>query len=326
MCVIMIASKVRPSDEMVTRAFEHNRDGAGIAWRERTRNGEVEVVWKKDLDLDAVKELCKNVPMPYVAHFRVASVGGVKGSLTHPFEVNVEAGTALEGRTRGSMLFHNGHWGGWADKALDAAINSNNRIPAGDWSDTRAIAWMVHIYGPGFMEFLTGQKGVLFSPQATNVFTGNGWDKINDVWCSNDFFWKGRSHTAYSGKYCSVGKCMNRIMTGDLCPEHASTKTDAASADDSEEVSTASTPISTNSHLVSIVRGVKDTGPLAEVFTLAEAQALFKSKKLSRSKVKQFQKFYGDLGRGGNRERRAKANLLRLSLIVAEQLSSGSVH
>src|SRR5690242_816977 len=131
MCVIMLASKTRPTEEMIRAAWSKNPDGAGIAWPDRG-----EVAWEKGImKVDRILELCAKVPMPYVAHFRVASVGGVKETLTHPFIVSLDAPLMLKGRTKGALLFHNGHWGAWSDQALAAAIHSDNRIPEGnDWS------------------------------------------------------------------------------------------------------------------------------------------------------------------------------------------------
>lgn len=312
MCVIMLATKVRPTEEMVNRAFDHNKDGVGIAWREDDT-----VVWKKGImNLEEAREICKETPLPYVVHFRVASVGGVKESLTHPFVISKDANLALEGRTKGAVLFHNGHWSNWNEKALDAAIYSNSKIPTGqDWSDTRAMAWMVHIYGPGFMDLLTSQKGVLVTPRKFNVFTGNGWDKVNDVWCSNDYFWKGRGqHSSYnySSKLCSRGKCTNRTAAGkEICDSCERSSTPAPTASDDDHA-----PVSGNNG--------GNKRPLVQILTLSEVQKLYSEKKVSKSTWKKFQKWNNVIGKGGNREARAKATLLKLSVRIADQLLHGS--
>src|SRR3954466_11624310 len=59
------------------------------------------------------------------------------------------------------------------------------------------------------------------TPRKFNIFTGNGWDKINEVWCSNDYFWRGRgyrnNHTGYK-RLCSVGRCTSNAQAGkDTC-------------------------------------------------------------------------------------------------------------
>lgn len=325
MCVIMVANRNRPNDEMVTRAFEHNRDGAGLAWRETIREGGNpvgEVVWKKGInDVEEIKALCRNTPLPYVVHFRIASVGGVRRSLTHPFLISPDANLALEGRTRGTVLFHNGHWQPWAEKALEAAINANHQIPVGEWSDTRAMAWMVNIYGPGFMEFLPQQKGVIFGPQRLNVFTGNGWDKVNDVWCSNDYFWHRKgSVTQYKGRICTIGRCTNPAATGrDWCDSCEKELGGATGKDDEAH------PASDKKALPILLGGVIDR-PLLDSLSLAQAEQLFKEKKISKGAIKKFRKEWGHIGTGGSRELRAKASLTKLSEKVAQQLLNGRVH
>ena len=350
MCVIMLANRTRPTQEMVDRAFDWNKDGAGIAWREKDKDGTPYVHWKKGLDLEEVSEMCKRVPTPFVVHFRVASVGGVRKSLTHPFPVGPDATLALEGRTTGTVLFHNGHWSPWADKALDAAINTGRKIPVGDWSDSRAMAWLVDVFGPGFMELLTQQKGILFGPTKADldVFTGGtGWEKINEVWCSNDFFWvKKRVHagangsssgnttssvtpsTNYGNIRCKAGKCQNyAIYAKDLCwscdrdQKNKESGTDPKS--DSEDTQ-GNNSVNTEPSKILIpaaLAGVKL--PLDQTLTLLQAENLFAEKRMSQRKIKKFRRYYSDLNKGGNKAKRGIQQLWKLSCEVVKNLSIG---
>ena len=325
MCVIMIANKVRPTEEMIRRAWESNKDGGGIAWREGD-----EVYWKKGIDtVEQMIEFMREAPTPYVAHFRVASIGGVKPALTHPFPISPTVSVALQGRTKGAVLFHNGHWSMWNDKALDAAVHSNQKLPVGrDWSDTRAMAWMVNIYGPELLELLPSQKAVIFSADDMQIFTGGGWDKINDVWCSNDYFWKGRTggyHSHGPSSYyrlCHVGKCTNRAQQGkDLCEKcererNPSPQADSSSKDDTKEDHTAA-----QTTALTIVRGGKR--PVVQLFSLSEIDKIYKANGMSKSKMKKYKKLYQILGKGGNREARAKRALQVLSEEIAERLVHG---
>lgn len=328
MCVIMLASAVRPTEEMITRAWDHNKDGAGIAWREKD-----EVVWQKGvMKLDEIQELCLKTPLPYVAHFRVASVGGVKDTLTHPFQVSLEARLDLKGRTKGAVLFHNGHWSQWNDKLIDAIIHSNNQAPEGsDWSDSRAMAWMVKVYGAGFMELLTTQKGVLMTPKKFNVFTGNGWDKINNVWCSNDFFWVGRRYSgtqnqSYS-RLCSVGRCTNKPMPGrDICHSCDKQRKDAADTIAKEGDSTSNT-VGQSTSAVELIKGGPTDGPLEKILTLEDVEGFYRNKMLSRNKLKAFRKLYNSRHEKGNRGLRALTRLRELSEDIAQSLiETGSVN
>ncbi len=325
MCVIMVANKVRPSDEMIDKAWKANDDGAGIAWREGEGRNK-EVVWQKGvMNLEEIRDLIKNVPMPFVVHFRVASVGGIKPSLTHPFIVNRHATLELNGRTKGSVLFHNGHWSAWQDKALDAAIHSNTRVPEGsDWSDTRAIAWMVHIYGAGFMELLSTQKGVLMSPNGMNVFTGNGWEKVNDVWCSNDLFWK-RSYgtvTTYR-RVCHVGHCKNQAQAGkDICESCEQLRMKAAA-----EVAGNATAGEKKINVSPVEVATGDSrGPFAQTLTLEEVEKIHKVSNLlvSKSTLKKYRRAVSEATEKGNRGLRAQAKMRQLSERIAEALVTGS--
>lgn len=356
MCVIMVAKKTRPTEEMVERAFGHNHDGFGIAWWERAEGAEgAEVVWKKGvMEVEEAKRLCREIPLPYCAHFRMASVGGVKPELTHPFRINETASLELEGRTTESVLFHNGHWNPWADKALEAAIHSDTPIPIGNWSDTRAMAWMISLYGPGFMELLTTQKGVIMTAQKLSVFTAGGWDKINDVWCSNDYFWLGRSRGSHGGgvyggsggsssgstgnatppaatgtnttrnnwgKLCSIGKCRNNAEKGlDVCKDHdPTTAEDGVVIGEPNGNTTEPTPSA-----LSIITGGSGNRPLVQILTLKQAEDLYEQELISKNKIKQFRKEYQATHRPGKRADRALVTLRKLSNEVGEMLLNGS--
>jgi len=218
-CVIMLVKKDRPSHDMLDEAWARNPDGGGIAWREKGV-----VRWKKGLPLDDMHRLCETTPLPYVAHFRVGSSGGVRPSLCHPFPISETVPLDLEGSTEGSVLFHNGDFREWRAYGLRAAEAFKVQIPADKWSDTRAIAWLCSMYGIQFMEWMDF-KGITFSPQDIEVFWGTGWKKINEVWCSNDYFIteKYTPLIQQTGHYiCVFGRCMNKINldANGYCPEH----------------------------------------------------------------------------------------------------------
>ena len=193
MCVIFWVNKERPDQEMIETAFDQNNDGGGCAWRTTNDQGEAVVEWKKGLKVEDMIRLAAELPTPYILHFRIASIGGIRPTLTHPFPIHKNGSLALEGQTKGYVLFHNGHWKEWSDECKRAAILSNTPIPMGRWSDTRAMAWLCAIYGPGFMELMPEQKGIVFGPTDMHIFDGNGWTLVNNVWCSNDFFTKGQT-------------------------------------------------------------------------------------------------------------------------------------
>lgn len=333
MCVIMVTEELRPTPEMVRKAWNANPHGFGIAWYEQ--DGKTSYVrWQKGVTkVEEALALCANTPLPYVAHFRVASVGGVKDVLTHPFIVSKTSPLMLKGRTRGCLLFHNGHWGVWAERALEAAINSNSLIPSGDWSDSRAMAWMISIYGPGFMEFLTEQKGVLISPERMHLFTGKqGWERVNQVWCSNDLFMT-RSRTwnttSYTRRVCHIGKCHEEAQPGkNICAKCEAEQNKKVIGP--EEKPTAALVVS-NKNTTTGGTSNATSSPFQEPkepFSLQEAEKLQKQGRMSKTMLKKFRREYQELDQPGKKGQKAKENLLYYTKQVAQAMVSvnGSTH
>lgn len=189
MCVIFIVQEKRPPADMVEGAFHANGDGAGCAWREGGK-----VRFKKGLQLDEIQDLCATVPMPYVAHFRIRSVGDASEELTHPFMINNSSPLILEGSTSSHMLFHNGHWGKWKEMLVNIAATTGSKLPTGKWSDSRAMAWIASVLGLGYLE-LIDEKVVALGPLKNDleIFgTGWIWREKEQMWVSNTSFEGGR--------------------------------------------------------------------------------------------------------------------------------------
>lgn len=229
MCVILLCQENRPSEEMIEKAYNRNSDGAGLAWREGD-----EVVWKKGLNVAQITDLAMTVPLPYVLHFRIASVGGVHPALTHPFPIEEEDDLALEGRTRGHVIFHNGHWGDWEKVLFQTAMLAKVKLPRrGLWSDTRALTWSTRYYGFGLLDKVD-ERVVAFGPgeNETEVFKPSGWKEIEDpvtkqkFWASNDHFLEttrnfyGQQHNV--GKMCRAISCTRQgnLDQDGRCFEH----------------------------------------------------------------------------------------------------------
>lgn len=246
MCVIAIAQTVRPTEDMVEKMWRHNDDGFGIAYRgvltKGKDKGKIGVCWQKGVEdlKDAIK-LCAEAPLPYVAHFRIASQGGIVKELTHPFPIEQDVPMDLEGQTAGGVLFHNGDWSGWRHHILIPG----RPLPKGDkMSDTRAMAFLVSIYGTPFMNVIE-EKGVAFYGNRIETFTGKtGWIKVNDIWCSNNYFNLSYSHhtsphigagnfTQYphhgqrsAPRMCFFGHCTETLLNYEgYCEEHRKDKT-----------------------------------------------------------------------------------------------------
>lgn len=172
MCIIYSCKTSRPTDDEILRADDRNSDGIGVAWRETDKKGKRKVVWEKGLKVEELLDMLHNAapPFPYVLHFRSASMGQPDvPELTHPFVASPAASVALRGEAE-QVLFHNGSWHMWKSKLRDDLIRYGKKVPAGPWSDSRAIAWYFGVYGPEifrFEDFSGDQRLLLFSATRT---------------------------------------------------------------------------------------------------------------------------------------------------------------
>ena len=222
MCVIILAGLdtelpvKRLTPEMVSKAFSCNSEGAGIAYRD----GGI-VHWEKGLELGDIQRLCAEVPLPYVAHFRISTCGGKRADLCHPFPIDKEVPLFTSGTTKGYVLFHNGHWGDWKKEMY----NGKFQVPKGKWSDSRAMALMAAYRGHGVLD-LIDEKAVILGPEDYEVF-GTGWIKVKDdagvdIWCSNsNFNWRGHHEVNSSFTMCRERQCTKpKFCQTDYCLDH----------------------------------------------------------------------------------------------------------
>lgn len=224
MCVICIADKVKPTDDMLRQMYEHNAAGAGIAWRE---DGLVR--WEKGLTLEEVVKYCHDAPLPYVVHFRIPTTGGVRNELCHPFPVEKSVRLDLSGKTKGYVMFHNGHWSDWRKTMMDTVIKCNIKLPTGRWSDSRGMAWTAAHYGISVLD-LIDEKAVLFGPADIEIYNPSGWSRSSDVIVSNTLWttkaWQDTSsgyagNNGWQGKMCKNNRCTKDKLKGsDYCYEH----------------------------------------------------------------------------------------------------------
>jgi len=181
MCVIITGRKQKPTLQTLYSCARANGDGAGIAWS--TDEG---VEWKKGIDHKEVdKILRERVKGDWVVHFRYATVGGKSAALCHPFSLDASASLADEGKAE-RVLFHNGHWNGWALALREAVLSEPTRMPEGEWSDSRAIAMLAHLKGTGVLNLIPGKFAVL-DRSGVELFPldRSGWKQIGKMWFSN---------------------------------------------------------------------------------------------------------------------------------------------
>lgn len=172
MCCIAACYLDRLTDQMIDDMTAFNADGFGMAWIE---DGKVR--WQKGLDDVKAKLFARHLPLPYVAHARLATVGGPTAQLAHPFPIEKGSSVKLRGKAN-RVLFHNGHVSEW--RALVHASDGRKAPILGNkWSDSRAIAHVVATRGKSMLKHLGGQRFAILTPHGIERF-GAGWDKAED--------------------------------------------------------------------------------------------------------------------------------------------------
>jgi hypothetical protein len=222
MCVIMACQDAKPTEEMIRAAFATNGDGGGVAWREFPEiDGKKRPVvrWKKGIDdVEEMVRLSADLTLPFVLHFRKQSVGPKTKEMCHPFPVAKGAPLELEGQTSGQVLFHNGTWHQWESESIKAAFNGRVKLPRGPFSDTRMMAWITHMISPGFLDLIK-EKVLLFGTDddSTEIFAQDrDWTLLENVWCSNDIFYKrmkASTNTASNNSTTEMGPRPLRDLT-----------------------------------------------------------------------------------------------------------------
>jgi hypothetical protein len=195
MCVIVISpsKNKRPTLETLKRCERSNRDGGGVAWIEDGKP-----TFRKGVDAEFIHDIMQTQSGPVVAHFRIATVGGVKPVLCHPFPITKNPSQKLQGQSD-SVLFHNGTWPEWNSVLNSVLIESNLDRPQGEFSDSRASALVVSVAGRDALSHMGGKFCVLDNTGA--YMYNSGWTKHSDGnWYSNMHWnWK----PAYTKTYSS---------------------------------------------------------------------------------------------------------------------------
>lgn len=138
MCVIFLAETGRPNPKDLHDAAGTNDDGAGIAWVDK---GVVSIMRGVGPQIARqVERLSAEAPLPFIVHYRQATVGRVTGRLSHPFPIPIIGGTPR------AALAHNGHLYDWGTVLIRYGLKSRKWPEKGsgkDWSDTKAMAWIL---------------------------------------------------------------------------------------------------------------------------------------------------------------------------------------
>lgn len=199
MCIIAVkpAGKKMWSDDLISTMFFNNPDGAGFMYPE---NGGVRIR-KGFMELKALKKALSQIPdaqnKTVVLHCRIATAGGVKPGMTHPFpfsdkdtELNATDIRAIAG------FAHNG------------VLSTSNRKDFSDSADFMKyvlypLSGMINNWrkNKGFrsvIEFLSkGSRFAILLNNGTCIRTGD-WTDDNGYFYSNSSYQS--TYKRYSGK------------------------------------------------------------------------------------------------------------------------------
>ena len=182
MCVILIPTKRHPTPEELNEAQDSNPHGAGMAWKDK----DGKLSYEKAIDAKRIWEIIneEKPPIPYIVHFRIASIGEVCDKLTHPFPVNQSVSLKKQWQGKSQLLFHNGTWRDWKEAVMP--FSGHKDFPKGnlsDWSDSRALAYLAYKTRRGFFNFIDEKVAIMEKNGEVNLY--GDWKKHDTLWCSN---------------------------------------------------------------------------------------------------------------------------------------------
>lgn len=186
MCLVIASPSGKGiSEEILQDAAQKNGDGAGLAWLDKNK-----IQFRKGLTVDELRDLLATEAKDkvWVAHFRIATVGGVTPALTHPFTIDERVSVDPSGEAD-AVLFQNGTFSTWKDFLLQASATAKIRLPEPPWSDTRAVAFLCHVYGKHILSLLDNHSRFLVfdakEPSTKRIMLWGSWEDHDGFKFSN---------------------------------------------------------------------------------------------------------------------------------------------
>jgi len=194
MCVIsLVEDGVYPSKKTLKQMESLNSHGGSIAWL--NKNGTKS--YKKGIKAKEIHSIINKKLIPQgvetaIIHFRIASIGGIKKKLCHPFEISSKVEMNLEvDNTTKDLLFHNGTWSEYAEELVKFLKKQKTpvNIPRGEYSDSRIMAYLSHKLGhKGMAKLVSGWNKVAVLTSKGIIKYGSNWCEVKNNQCSNDYF------------------------------------------------------------------------------------------------------------------------------------------
>ena len=185
MCIAAVIKGTITPDQ-IKKMADHNPDGGGVAWI----NSPGLIAYRKGLTADEVIAIVEKLPRPFLLHFRIATRGGKRPELTHPFPIGWDSfSDDLVGFSDRGVLIHNG-----SSSAFDHLLPKG--IAMATASDTQIAA-----YAAGFDESVLDRltwSNALLRPNGS--ICARGCWTIEDGNHYSNMHWKTRVYVSpYSG-------------------------------------------------------------------------------------------------------------------------------
>lgn len=179
MCIIIIAENKNIPQDLIQKAMITNPHGSGFGWHEKNKN-----YWQKKITtINEALEINEKLKPPYIFHARISTCSHSL-SLTHPFIIAPHSPLTKKGSSLKPLFFHNGHIQNWLELTRTFFLFNNVKMPKGEWSDSRLLAFIIATKGKNIINLFEG-KFLIFDKG--HVKTYGKWEIHKEFWMSNTY-------------------------------------------------------------------------------------------------------------------------------------------
>lgn len=206
MCIIAVkpAGVAVPSVEILTRLFNKNPDGAGIALA--TDKGVK--IDKGIMTLNDFLTKVQKIPTDSAAiiHCRISTSGGICRELTHPFILtsDINRMRKTQALTQREVVAHNGVFSEFGNKEANNDTTQfiiNYLKPLKDLAENANESVQAERLKPIINKLVSGSRLVILDKAGHFTLYGNGWEESNGVYYSNTGYKEYSYYTTTTGNY-----------------------------------------------------------------------------------------------------------------------------
>ncbi len=187
MCVIVVSPiGEKVAADVFRRMWHVNDDGFGMFFRTRDGVGVVKGI----MSLEEAWDTYASMPdgTPHVIHFRLATHGGVRPELTHPFVVDERSPLYMRGVLQAPVLAHNGVWHLYSLRRPPKPLSgpeSDSRVLAayiGSLAQSRPLREVLY---ERYNEIASAGRVVVVDPSQWRLYLLGHWEREGDLLFSN---------------------------------------------------------------------------------------------------------------------------------------------